>query len=1005
MIPLRLTLHDFLSYRRADLDLSEVHTACICGANGAGKSALLEALCWGIWGQSRASQDQDLIRKGSTTARVTVVYRSQGQVYRVMRTRSLGGGISLEWQIQNGQEAEPGWRSLTRRGIKATQQGIQAQLRLDYETFINSAYLRQGKADEFTLKRASDRKQILADILKLSQYDALAEQCREQVKLHKIQADQLQSRLEHLAQQRSCRDQLEQDYQALIQARDAAAIQLSAAQAQLEQLRIRCQERDRLEQRYQDLTLQSQAISSTLQATETQWRQQRDRLHQIETLLGQEVSIQVGCQHYHQLLRRDQQLNQAFEHHQQLSQRQRALQTQQLRQQQQHQTQLESLRQQLHHCQIKAQADQPLLQDQPRIRSALKALRAAREQLQAWDSRHQQAIPLLVQREQLWAEQQQQHSQLSAQRTLLVQQIEQAEAQHTLHQVQQAVGILEADLATLQEQWAYREQVIDKIQQRRLFVQHLQERQRALQHQWQQVDQHRRLLQGSPDQVCPLCQQTLNPTTHTQVLQRQSSEQEGLETELFVIREQLAVTDRELELLQLEHQDLDHRLQHFDQRHQEKGRLQQQLENQHRSQHQLQIWQAQLNQVIQALAVLETPDPTSPLAQVETALAELGYSDKDHTLCRHEVERWRWAESRWAELERAKSRHQHTQHQIDTLTAELAQLEQTFAQAQQDGILSQLAEIDTALTELSYDPREHHQVKAHLTEAQSWIHRWHQLQQAQHHHPTLQQQTQTLATALQQQRQHLAQASRQLEEIHHQLSRIPSVSQTEIEQAETTIGLIRQDLDRILAQLGALQERRQALSDLDQAYDSLAQEHHAIRHQLRIHQELATAYGPHGIPAMLIENALPELEAEANRILGRLSQHQLHLHFASQRATRRADKLIDTLDILIADPRGTRPYETYSGGEAFRINFAIRLALSQLLARRAGSQLQTLLIDEGFGTQDQSGREQLIGAINAIASDFACILVITHIPSLQDAFSQRIEVERTPQGSRIRRVG
>jgi exonuclease SbcC len=59
------------------------------------------------------------------------------------------------------------------------------------------------------------------------------------------------------------------------------------------------------------------------------------------------------------------------------------------------------------------------------------------------------------------------------------------------------------------------------------------------------------------------------------------------------------------------------------------------------------------------------------------------------------------------------------------------------------------------------------------------------------------------------------------------------------------------------------------------------------------------------------------------------------------------------------------------------------------------------MIDEGFGTQDQTGRQQLVAAINAVASDFACILVITHIPSLRDAFPTRIEVERTPQGSRL----
>ncbi len=169
-----------------------------------------------------------------------------------------------------------------------------------------------------------------------------------------------------------------------------------------------------------------------------------------------------------------------------------------------------------------------------------------------------------------------------------------------------------------------------------------------------------------------------------------------------------------------------------------------------------------------------------------------------------------------------------------------------------------------------------------------------------------------------------------------------------------------------------------------------------------MHQELAQAFGRNGLQALLIEQVLPQLEAETNHILGRLSNHQFHVRFVTQRAGRgRPEKLIDTLDILIADAQGTRPYETYSGGEAFRVNFAIRLALARLLAQRSGTPLQMLIIDEGFGTQDREGCDRLIGAINAIAPDFACILAVTHIAHFREAFQTRIDVRKLPTGSEI----
>jgi len=92
----------------------------------------------------------------------------------------------------------------------------------------------------------------------------------------------------------------------------------------------------------------------------------------------------------------------------------------------------------------------------------------------------------------------------------------------------------------------------------------------------------------------------------------------------------------------------------------------------------------------------------------------------------------------------------------------------------------------------------------------------------------------------------------------------------------------------------------------------------------------------------------------------------------------------------------------FSGGEAFRVNFAVRLALSEVLAQRAGARLQSLVIDEGFGSQDAQGRQRLVEAINLVRPDFAKILVITHIDELKDVFPTRIEVEKTDRGSTVR---
>jgi exonuclease SbcC len=165
-----------------------------------------------------------------------------------------------------------------------------------------------------------------------------------------------------------------------------------------------------------------------------------------------------------------------------------------------------------------------------------------------------------------------------------------------------------------------------------------------------------------------------------------------------------------------------------------------------------------------------------------------------------------------------------------------------------------------------------------------------------------------------------------------------------------------------------------------------------------IYDDLRLAFGKKGIQAMIIESVIPEIQDEANRLLGRMTDGKMSVTMQTQRDTK-AGSTVETLDIHIADELGPRPYELFSGGEAFRANFAIRIALSKLLARRAGAQLRTLIMDEGFGSQDATGRQKLVEAIQSVQGDFEKILVITHVEELQDAFPVRIHVEKTAEGS------
>ena len=149
----------------------------------------------------------------------------------------------------------------------------------------------------------------------------------------------------------------------------------------------------------------------------------------------------------------------------------------------------------------------------------------------------------------------------------------------------------------------------------------------------------------------------------------------------------------------------------------------------------------------------------------------------------------------------------------------------------------------------------------------------------------------------------------------------------------------------------------------------------------RLLNDLAGAFGRNGIQAMIIETSIPQIQDEANEMLFRLTDGALsiRLDLTEGRQDRSTGSPSEQLEIRVSDEMGTRSYETFSGGESFRINFAIRIALSKVLASRSGAPLPILFIDEGFGTQDTAGRERIVDVIRAIEPDFQRIIVINQI--------------------------
>jgi len=222
-----------------------------------------------------------------------------------------------------------------------------------------------------------------------------------------------------------------------------------------------------------------------------------------------------------------------------------------------------------------------------------------------------------------------------------------------------------------------------------------------------------------------------------------------------------------------------------------------------------------------------------------------------------------------------------------------------------------------------------------------------------------------------------------------------------IKDRQSQLSSIRTSIDTYGRTIGAVETKLEAIALKRQDIIGIEVDMANLREDLGILQVLREAYGKKGAVALVMEPLIAQIQDDANEIAERLTDGSTEIFIDSQRLDARGKEMIETLDIRIQDENGERPYEMYSGGEKFKVDLALRLGISKNLARRCGKPNETLVIDEGFGTQDPEGRSRIVDCIEAMKALYAKILVITHVPEICDRFENRIIVTKEPGGSKI----
>lgn len=851
MIPIQLRIAGFLSYRDpVELNFEALTLACISGRNGAGKSSLLDAFTWALFGEARGKGGEVInLYQDVNAAEVALTFFYEGNTYRVQRSLPRNKSAILEFQILDGDS----WRPLTEKSGRETQARINQTLRLDYETFINASFFLQGKADQFTQKKASERKAVLSSILGLEVWDEYKERTAERRRALENETAEIDGRvaeidaeLEEEDSRRRRLDELEASLKNLASAREAQ-------EAALESVKRNAALLDEQRKNVAEKEAQVRRACEALNALESKMTDKESERAEYSNLLERAAEIEKNYRAWKATRKT-----------------------------------LEAFEKQAAEFRGYEEKRQPLLREIEVEKATLnQELRTLEERRATLDEQTRESA--------LWEK-------------------ELAEAQSALAQAE----------AKIQTRSELENQRADARERRAALT----EENKTLKREMNELKSRIDSLNQADGADCPLCGQPLSESHRAATLADLES-MGGEKGDAYRANDK-ALKDDEAQIAECESQ-----LKTLSSAENERvgasnwvSKLTSKIEDVQKKNDEWKKNGAKRLKAIEKILQSEkfAEESRKALNALDKELTRLGYD-----VSAHESERRRESELR--DVEDDSRKLESAREVSKRIAQEIAELQEEISKKK----------LECETNESAFDAA-----------------------------------AKTLAES--------------------------ETGAPNLRDAEKRLFELRENENAARDEIGGARQRVEALGGQRLRRKELEAQSEEIGRAVVHHKTLERAFGKDGVPALLIEQALPQIQQKANDILERLSDGAMTIQFVTQAEykNKKRDDLKETLDIRISDSSGMRDYEMYSGGEAFRVNFAIRLALSEILAQRKGARLQTLVIDEGFGSQDAFGRQRLVEAINLIKNDFAKILIITHLDELKDAFPNRIEIEKTERGSSAR---
>lgn len=1030
MLPEILTLKGFISYReRAVLDFSKFHIALISGENGQGKSSLLDAITFALFSIARGVEGNkkgmgELVTNGESLLSVAFKFYQNSEHYSVTRMfdrKKNASNVMLEM------EKDGKFVNISENSIRETDEKIQEILKMNYETFVTSSFILQGKSDYFTAMSPTEKIEILREVLLLNVYEKARDRTREKIREIAVQKDNALRSIKGIQEELLKKENVESQFSELSEKKEALSNEVNSLNRNLLQLQKSFTTREKLKSKKEELLKAIARNRESIKEKEGRLKETERKIDELKALLVKKVEI---VKSYNELLSSEEIFNKLLEVKLQVEElkrskidilgkieKEKATLSEKIIAKEKSKENLVA-KQKLLEREIKdlegkiVEYKESLVKingELSKVNDRLSELNIALE-----EARKRKSVKDLLLSEKGEIEK------LRIEREKLVKR-EIKEKSEELRSVSKRISMidLEALESNLNKKSDYYLALKKESDEREEEFQSLKEEEGialnevvVLERHFGEIKKKIDLLGVSTGGNCPLCGSPLDEVHRGDILIDLNTSKKDVLEKISTRKEEIAQIRIKLsKLKRVSQEDLHKTLEEFESLHAEFEQKKREKADLIESEKVLKEAIIELQKNLENLLteeeqahIFEISEKLKALEGIEVEIEKTKKDYEEETLKQNEIssrkeETLKQISSFIARMEQDAEFYKRNKSELEEIESEISDLKSTLASEEfMKALKEALLGVEKSLKEIAFDEEAFNEVKKKKNTLSKVREQYNILKEAD--------------VNIENYRNNKANTLKDIEKL-----------EVNIEEDTRSLNAVENDLDAYKDLDSSIESTKKALDEkslmLKEASENLVRLEEALKQlkakeeekkkaelfvleskeQIKILNVCDDMFGKEGIPIALIRSILPEIERLSNDLLLRMSNGSMQLKFNTLHDTKSGERT--TLQINVYDNGERRRYELFSGGEQFRINLAIRVGISLFLSQIAKAPLEMLVIDEGFGSQDETGKERVLNEINAIKDQFKKVIVITHMSDIKESFPYEIRVVKDSRGSRL----